>query len=268
MEKRSVKVKVKYQAILVEKKKRVGIITLNRPERRNALNAQIVAEVLEALHELDNDPKIGAIIIRGAGGNFCSGHDFSGLEGKNVLELRQVFRKSLYLVETINAISKPVIAAVRGYASAMGFALAAGCDLVVAAEDALFQLPGTSLGAACISPAAVVCRSIGRKKCVELLLTAEPIGADQAEKAGLVNRVVPPEKLDAAAEELAEKIADKAPLALQLGKEAIYTILDMEQSKAYRYAAEMISINFDTEDGREGIASFMEKRKPRSWKGR
>ena len=262
------KVEVKYQAILIEKKERVGIITLNRPDRRNALSAQLVSEMLEALHELDDDPTIGAIIIKGSGGSFCSGHDFSELEGKNVMELRRVFRNSLHLVETMAAISKPVIAAVHGYATAMGCALAAGCDLVIAAEDALFQLPGTSLGAACISPAAVVCRSIGRKKCLELLLTADPISADQAEKAGLVNRVVPLERLNDAAEELARKLADKAPVAVQLGKEAFYTMLDMEQSRAYRYAAEMISINFDTEDGREGMASFMEKRKPRPWKGR
>ena len=259
---------MKYQTILIEKKRRVGIITLNRPERRNALSAQLVTEMLDALHELDDDSKIGAIVIRGAGSSFCSGHDFSELVGKNVLELRRKFRKSLHLMETIAAISKPVIAAVHGYATAMGCALAAGCDLVIAAEDALFQLPGTSLGAACISPAAVVCRTVGRKKCVELLLTADPITADEAERAGLVNRVVPPAELDAAAEELAEKLAGKAPLALQLGKEAIYNMLDMEQGKAYDYAAEMISINFDTEDGGEGAASFLEKRKPRPWKGR
>ena len=259
---------MKYQTILIEKKQRVGIITLNRPEKRNALSAQLVNEVMDVLKELDNDSEVGAIVLRGSGDSFCSGHDFSELKGKNVLELRLIFRRSLHLVETIGAIGKPVIAAVHGYATAMGCALAAGCDLVVAAENALFQLPGTGLGAACISPAAVVCRSMGKKKCLELLLTSDPITADQAEKAGLVNRVVPLEKLDNAAEELAKKIAGRAPIAVQLGKQAFYTMSDMEQSQAYRYAAEMISINIDTEDGREGMASFLEKRKPRPWKGR
>ena len=259
---------MKYKTILIEKKKRVGIITLNRPESRNAMSAQLVEEILEALHELGDDSGIGAIIIRGAGTSFCAGHDFSELAGKNVMELRRTFRKSLHLMEDIAALSKPVIAAVHGYATAMGCALAVGCDMVIATEDALFQLPGTSLGAACISPAAVVCRSIGRKKCVELLLTADTMSADQAEKAGLINRVVPTQELDAAARELAEKLASKAPLAIQMGKEAIYNILDMDQSKAYDYAAKMISTNFDTEDGREGAASFLEKRKPRPWKGR
>lgn len=261
-------VRVKYKTILIEKREHVGIITLNRPKRRNALSVQLVAEMLEALQKLDDDPEIGAIIIRGSGSSFCSGHDLSELQDKTLLELRQVFRGSLHLIETIASLDKPVIAAVRGYAAAMGCALAAGCDLVIASDDALFQLPGRSLGTASISPAAIICRSVGRKKCLELLLTAEPISADQAEKAGLVNRVVPSEELDNAAEEMARKIANRAPLAVQLGKQAFYTMADMEQSKAYRYAAEMISINFDTEDGREGVAGFMEKRKPQPWRGR
>jgi len=261
-------VRVEYQTIIIDKRKRIGIITLNRPEMRNALNAQLTAEILDGLQELEDDPEIGAIIIRGAGSSFCSGHDFSELQGKTLLELRRVFRKSLHIIETIAAMSKPVIAAVHGYATAMGCALAAGCDLTIASEDALFQLPGANLGAACISPAAVVSSSVGRKKCLELLLTADPFNAHEAEKAGLVNRVVPPEELDDKVVELAEKIVSKAPLALHLGKQAFYTMSDMEQSKAYSYAAEMISINFDTEDGREGIASFMEKRKPQPWKGR
>jgi len=259
---------VKYQTIITEIKNRVGIISLNRPEKRNALSTQLMTEMLHALKELDDKPEVGAIIIRSSGDNFCSGHDFSELQGKSVLELRQVFGRSLHLVETIVALRTPVIAAVRGYATAMGCALAAGCDLVVASEDALFQLPGTSFGAACISPAAVVCRSMERKKCLELLLTADPINAHEAEKCGLINRVVRSEGLDSAAEELAEKIADKAPLAVQLGKQAFNNMIDMEPSKAYSYAAEMISINFDTEDAREGIASFIEKRKRQPWKGR
>ncbi len=105
---------VKYQTILIERKERVGIITLNRPEKRNALNAQLVAEMLGALHELDDDPEVGAIILKGSGDSFCSGHDFSELEGKKVPELRRVFRKSLHLVETMAALSKPVIGAVHG----------------------------------------------------------------------------------------------------------------------------------------------------------
>jgi len=257
-----------YETIALEKKNRIAILTLNRPGSLNALNTKLMTEMLDALQKLEDDPEIGAIIIRGTGSTFCSGHDFSELQGETVLELRLVFRKSLHIIETIHTMSKPVIAAVHGYVTAMGCALAAGCDLMIASEDALFQLPGASIGAACISPAAVVSRSMGRKKCLELLLTADPFDAHEAERAGLVNRVVPPAELDTAVTELAEKLASKAPLALQLGKQAFYAMSDMEQSKAYSYAAEMISINFDTEDAREGVASFMEKRKPQPWKGR
>lgn len=259
---------MKYQTTIVERRKRVGIITLNRPEARNALNAQLMAEMLDALQELEDDAEIRAIIIKGAGSSFCSGHDFSELQGKNVLGLRRVFREPLHIIETIAAMSKPVIAAVHGHATAAGCSLAAGCDLVIASEDALFQLPGVSIGGACISPVAVVSRSVGRKKCLELLLTGEPFNAHQAERAGLVNRVVPLEELDDAAMELAEKLASKAPLALQLGKQAFYTMSDMGEGEAYNYAAEMISINFDTEDAREGMDSFVEKREPQPWKGR
>lgn len=259
---------MKYQAIIIERRNRVGIITLNRPEVRNALNTQLIAEILGVLQELEDDPKIRVIVMRGAGETFCSGHDFSVLQEKNLLELRRIFRSSLRIAETIAAMSKPVIAAVHGYATAMGCALAASCDLVIASDNALFQLPGVSLGAACISPVAVVSRSIGMKKCLELLLTGDPIDANEAGRAGLVNRVVPLEELDDVVMELAEKLANKAPLALQFGKQAFYTMSGMEQGQAYNYAAEMISINVDTEDGKEGIASFMEKRKPQPWKGR
>jgi len=258
----------KYQMLLVARKGRLGIVTLNRPEKRNALSARLVAETLEALHELEDDAAVGVVIIKGAGNSFCAGHDLSELQGKSVRELRPIFRKSLQLMEAISALKKPVIAAVHGYATAMGCALAAGCDLAIAADDALFQLPGAGRGAACISPAAVVGRFTGMRKCLEMVLTAEAISADQAERAGLVNRVVPREELDSAVEKLAEKLAGNAPIALQMGKEAVYAMSGMERSQAYRYAVEMMSRNIDTEDGREGIASFLEKREPRPWKGR
>jgi len=259
---------MEYQVIIVDRRQRVGIITLNRPEVCNALNLQLVKEMLDALQELEDDLNIRVIVIKGAGKVFCSGHDFSTLRGKDLLGLRRIFRSSLRVVETITAMSKPVIAAVHGHATAMGCALAAGCDLVIASDNALFQLPGVNIGAACISPAAVVSRSMGRKKCLELLLTGDPIDANEAERAGLVNRVVPLEKLDEAVMELAEKLSGKAPLALELGKQAFYTMSDMQPGQAYNYAAEVIGINFATEDGREGIASFIEKRKPRPWQGR
>ena len=140
--------------------------------------------------------------------------------------------------------------------------------MVIASEEAKFQTPGVNIGFACITPMAAIYRSVGRKKCLELVITGEAIDAGEAERIGLVNKVVPQENLEGEAIELAEKITSKAPLAVQFGKQAFYAMADMEHNQAYKYAVEMISINADTEDGREGIAAFIEKRPPRPWKGR
>ena len=258
---------MEYQTLLVEKRNRIGVITLNRPEVRNALNAVLTEELLDALRQFDEDPEVAAIVITGTGPVFCSGHDFSELRDKKLADLRRVFGKSVRLLQAIAANRKVVIAAVNGHATAMGCALAAGCDLVVASEEAKFQTPGVNIGFACVTPMAAIYRSVGRKKTLELIITGEAIDAREAERIGLVNKVVPHQNLEKAVFELAEKIATKAPLALQFGKQAFYTMADMEHNQAYQYAVEMISINADTEDGREGIASFIEKRPHRPWKG-
>jgi len=256
-----------YRTIIVERNRRTGILTLNRPEVRNALNAQLTEELLDALHRMENDSEVGAVILKGAGKSFCSGHDFSELIGKTLMEYRAIFAKSVRILEAIAGMGKPVIAAVHGHATAMGCALAAGCDLAIASEDAIFQTPGVNIGFACITPMAGIYRCMGRKKCMELILTGDPIDACEAERSGLVNRVVPREKLEETAMEMAEKIAGKAPLAVRLGKQSFYQMADMEHSKAYAYAIEMISINAATEDGREGMDAFREKRMAQ-WKGR
>ncbi len=259
---------MEYQTLLVEQRGKVGVITLNRPKVRNALNSQLMDEIVQALLKFDEDPRVTVVVLKGAGGTFCSGHDFAELHGKPLTDLRRTFGKSVQVLQTITAIKKVVIAAVNGYATAMGCALAAGCDLVIASEEAKFQTPGVNVGFACVTPMAAVYRSVGRKKCLELIITGEAIDAVEAERIGLVNKVVPQKDLEAAVFELAERIASKAPLALQFGKQAFYAMADMEHNQAYKYAVEMISINADTEDGREGMAAFVEKRPPQTWKGR
>ena len=241
---------MKYQTIIVEKKNRVGKITLNRPETRNALSAQLESELLDALLEMENDPDVGTIVLTGAGSSFCSGHDLSELVDKSLMDYRRIFGESMHILETIVSMGKPVIAAVRGYATAMGCALAAGCDLVVASDDAMFQLPGINVGASCASPAAVVSQSIGVKKCLELMLTGDLFSANEMERAGLVNRVVPKEELENAAMELAEKIANKPSPGAQFNKKIFYTMLGMERHKSYEYTTEMISIIFASMMGR------------------
>lgn len=258
---------LRYHMIMVEKTHGIGILTLNRPQVRNALNSQLTGELLDVLQEMEQDSEVGVVILRGAGTVFCSGHDLSEVSGKTLMEYRAIFAKSVRVLETIADMGKPVIAAVHGHAIAMGCALAAGCDLAIASEDALFQTPGVNIGFACITPMAGIYRSLGRKKCLELILTGDAISACEAERIGLVNRVVPREKLEETAMEMAEKIASKAPLAVQLGKQSFYRMADMEHSKAYSYAIEIIAINASTEDGQEGIAAFRERRTPK-WQGK
>ena len=257
-----------YKNVLVEKRGKVGIITLNRPDVFNALNSKMLGELLDILQQFKDDTEVNAIVIKGAGSVFCSGHDMVELKDKTLLDKRRTFEKSVLVLQIIATMGKPVIAAVQRHAGAMGLALAGGCDIVIASDDAEFVTPGVGIGFGCITPAAAMYRSVSRKKLFELLATGEPIDTREAERIGLVNRVVPREKLDAAAMELADKIASKAPLAVQFSKEAFYNMADMPHNQAYRYAVEMISINADTEDGKEGIASFVEKRKHCPWQGR
>lgn len=256
-----------YACIVVQKRGNVGIISLNRPEVRNALNHQLMEDMLTALNDLDQDSRVGAVVLMGSGVAFCAGHDFTELAGKSLDELRYTFGKSVRILQLITRIGKPVIGAVHGMATAMGCALAAGCDLVVASEDAVFQTPGVDVGFACITPMSALFRSIGRKKCLEMIITGAPIDAHEAERIGLVNRVVPLGRLEDEAFQLASTIASKAPLAVRYGKEAFYTMADMEHSQAYKYAVGMISINAATRDGQEGITSFIEKRPHRPWTG-
>jgi enoyl-CoA hydratase/carnithine racemase len=259
---------MEFQLTIVEEQDEVGVIALNRPQRRNALNLQMMDEILCALWQFDGNPHIGAVVLKGLGPAFCAGHDFGELAGKPLADIRQTFSRSVKVLQAMAAIAKPVVGAVHGIATAMGCALAAGCDLVIASEDARFQTPGVDIGFACISPMAALFRSIGRKKCLEMILTGRSIDANEAERIGLVNRVVPRETLEHEALEFARSLAQKAPLAVQLGKQAFYTMADMEHNQAYAYAAEMISINADTLDGREGMAAFIEKRSHQPWQGR
>lgn len=258
---------MQYQCIVTEKRDRTGLIWLNRPRVRNSLSHKMMDEIIEALRRFNHESDVGALILLGKGTAFCAGHDFSELSGKSLEELRYTFGKSVQILQTIIQIGTPVIAGVHGIATAMGCALAAGCDLVIASEDAVFQTPGVNVGFACITPMAALFRSVGRKKCLEMITTGEPVDAHEAERMGLVNKVVPRGRLEQEALQLASLIASKAPLAVRFGKEAFYAMADMEHNQAYRYAVDSISINAATRDGQEGIASFVEKRPRRPWTG-
>ena len=252
-------------AIIVEKKERIGIITLNRPDKLNTFDITLARELNEALIELDNDENIRVVVVRGAGKGFSAGIDVSEFFGKTQVEYYRWVSLMERMTLVIASMKKPVIASAHGFAVANGAGLIAACDLAVVAEGTKIGATAINVGLFCMGPAVPMSRSMGRKRCLEMLLTGEMIDAHQAEQWGLVNKVVPTEKLEDATMELAQKLAAKSPLALEMGKRAFYGMSDMEYSKAIEYSNEVFSALCTTEDAHEGVKAFLEKRKP-VWK--
>lgn len=248
-----------------EKRGSVGLLTLNRPQVLNALNEPMVDAILENLECVETTRDLGSAVIEGSGKVFCSGHDLKEIMRSDLLKRRHLFTKSIKVYEEIARMSKPVIAAVHNYTTAAGCGLAAACDLVIASEDAIFQTPGVNIGLFCLTPMIPLQRSIGQKKALEMLITGEPIGAVEAERLGLANKVVPKGEHTKAAIELAEKIGSKSRFAYNIGKPAFYMMGDMEYVKALHYAKDLIALASMSEDTAEGIKALLEKRPPR-WK--
>jgi enoyl-CoA hydratase/carnithine racemase len=245
----------------------VAILTLNRPERRNALSLELMRELIVAFDGLGRDPEVRAVILAAAGKVFCSGHDLSEMTGRNVNEYREIFDVCSELMQKIQAIPQPVIAQVQGIATAAGCQLAATCDLVVASEEAAFATPGVRIGLFCTTPMVALTRAIGRKRALQMLLTGELVDAHTAADWGLVNQVVPAAELCEATRRLAEKIVEASSLVVAIGKQAFYTQVDLDQPKAYAYAKEVMSMNALAADAQEGIGAFLGKRKP-CWSGK
>jgi enoyl-CoA hydratase/carnithine racemase len=245
----------------------LAILTLNRPERRNALSLELMRELTEQLRHIAGDPEVRAVILAAEGKVFCSGHDLSEMIRRPVDEYRRLFDVCSELMASIQSIPQPVIAQVQGIATAAGCQLVAACDLAVASKDATFATPGVKIGLFCTTPGVALVRAIGRKRAMEMLLTGKPIDAPTAAEWGLVNRVVPAEQLVAATRELAEQIVSASGFTLGLGKQAFYAQCGLEQSQAYAFAQETMSLNALAEDAQEGMAAFLEKRRP-TWKGR
>lgn len=257
------------ETVLVEVEDGVGTLTLNRPDVRNALNQTMVREIHEALAELEADPDSRAVILRGAGDKaFCAGADLKGVgERGTTLQARESFSGLARVLEQIARMRTPVIAQVHGYALAGGCGLAAGCDVVVAAEDAVFGLPEIKIGLLPLIVMAPILRSVGRKRGMLMVLGGEPVSAREAYEMGLVSRVVPRADLETTAEGLARRLAGFSPTALGLAKEAAASVGDMPYGTALGYLRELITLVALSDDAREGIAAFFEKRPPR-WTGR
>ncbi len=251
-----------YQQIRVQHAP-VARITMNRPEKRNALSLRMMRELLGALEALSADREVRVVVLAAEGPAFCAGHDLEELRGGSLAHYREVFEACSELMQGLQAIPQPVIARVHGIATAAGCQLVASCDLAVAAESASFATPGVRIGLFCSTPMVALTRAIGRKRALEMLLTGTPIDATTACAWGLVNRVVPLAELDRAVEALAQRIAEASALTVGIGKQAFYAQIDLDQAKAYAYAKEVMSLNAAAADAQEGICAFLEKRPPR-----
>lgn len=246
---------------------RVATVTLDRPEKRNALSLALMEELTATLRAIGARRDLAVVILAANGPAFSAGHDLGEMTGRSAEEYRAIFDRCCELMDAIQRIPQPVIAMVRGIATAAGCQLAATCDLVVAEEGARFGTPGVKIGLFCSTPMVALSRQIGRKRAMQLLLTGVPIDARTAADWGLVNEVVPADRLAARARELAAQIAAASPLVLGIGKEAFYAQIDRDQAAAYDYAKTVMTMNALADDAQEGIGAFLDKRAPR-WTGR
>jgi enoyl-CoA hydratase/carnithine racemase len=256
-----------YESICFASEGNIALVTLNRPQRRNALSLALMLELIDCLSEIGSRRDLRAVILSAAGSVFSAGHDLSEMVGREMSEYRKLFDVCTELMEKLQSIPQPVIAEVQGIATAAGCQLVATCDLAIASEDAAFATPGVKIGLFCTTPMVALSRAIGRKRALEMLLTGEMIDAHRAADWGLVNRVVAADRLRAETRQLAGRIAEASDMVVALGKQAYYTQIDLDQPKAYEYAKEVMSTNALARDAQEGISAFLEKRTP-CWKGK
>jgi len=252
--------------LLVETGDGIATLTLNRPAQFNALSSALIGELQSALDRLAGDPAVRVVVLAARGRGFCAGHDLKELRAMAaVAEVEALFASCSRMMMTLTRLPQPVIAKVHGLATAAGCQLVATCDLAVASSTATFATPGVNIGAFCSTPGVALGRAVGRKHAMSMLLTGEAVDAEHARDIGLVNRVVPPEALDAEVDALAKLIASKSPAALATGKRVFYRQLEMPLAEAYTMAGHAIACDFVGDDGKEGVDAFLGKRAPQ-WK--
>ncbi|MGA3204182.1 MAG: enoyl-CoA hydratase [Bryobacteraceae bacterium] len=253
--------------VRMEREGHLAVVTLERPERRNALSFDLMQELARCLDGIGSTPEVRVVILQAAGKVFSSGHDLGEMTGRDIEDYRRTFDLCTELMTKIQSIPQPVIAQVQGMATAAGCQLVATCDLAVASSEATFATPGVKIGLFCSTPMVALTRAIGRKRAMEMLLTGRVIDAATAAEWGLVNRVVPPAGLASETRKLAGQIAEASSFTVALGKQAFYKQIDLDQAGAYEYAKEAMSRNAMAEDAQEGISAFLEKRAA-CWKGK
>jgi enoyl-CoA hydratase/carnithine racemase len=254
--------------LLRDQNEGVVTLTLNRPSQFNSLSEELLAELQIALDEIARDATVRVVVIAGAGKAFCSGHDLKQMRANHSKAyMQKLFKQCGKMMMSITEMPQPVIARVHGIATAAGCQLVAMCDLAVAADAAKFAVSGINLGLFCSTPSVALGRAMGRKQAMEMLLTGEFIDAAEAQRRGLINRVVPVDQLDTEVKKLADSICAKSAVAVGMGKQMFYRQLEMGLDGAYQLASETMACNMMAEDAGAGIDAFMEKRKP-EWKHR
>jgi enoyl-CoA hydratase/carnithine racemase len=251
-----------YQCVLVDREGDFITITMNLPGRRNALSLIHMRELIDAFRHAGESDALG-VILAANGSVFSAGHDFADMVGSDLAEMRHLLVTCTELMTIMQAIPQPVVARVHGLATAAGCQLVASADLAVAADTAQFAAPGGKGGWYCTTPMVAVGRAIGRKRAVEMAMTGDAIDAATAAEWGLINKVVPAERLVDATLDLLRRATRGSPLSKGIGKQAFYAQIDLDQPKAYSYAIEVMAAASQTADAREGMSAFLEKRPPK-----
>jgi len=256
-----------FEHVLVERSGEFTTITMNRPQRRNALSLDHMRELIQAFSAAGNSDALG-IVLAGNGPVFSAGHDFADVADGDLSAVRSLLITCTDLMSLIQQVPQPVVARVHGLATAAGCQLVASADLAVASEEAGFAAPGGKGGWFCHTPMVAIARNVGRKRAAEMALSGDVIDARTALDWGLVNRVVPLSQLDTATADLLERVTRGSAESKGLGKQALYAQIDLDQPKAYAYAIEVMAATSQLPDAKEGMRAFLEKRKPQWQRGR
>lgn len=249
--------------LLVEKNDAIATVTLNRPRQRNALSRSLIADLRQALTDIDRDAAIRLVILAGAGPAFCAGHDLKEIRANpDRAFLQGLFEECSGLMLALQSIRQPIIARVHGVATAAGCQLVASCDLAVAASDARFATPGVNIGLFCSTPMVALSRAVSRKTAMEMLLTGEMVDAETARQYGLINRIAAPDELASVTDDLAHTILSKSPVALKIGKSAFYRQIEMGVEDAYDYVSQVMTENMLERETEQGVDAFLNKQPP------
>ena len=250
------------KVILTRKQNRIGFITLNRPEAMNTFTPEFADQLDQALWDMEQDDEIMVVVVNAAGKHFCTGISLDQFNNKSHKQYREFLYGIDAFYHTLAKMTKTTIASVQGLALANGAGLAFACDLTVAADNSTFGTTAINVGLICLGPAAPMAKIIGRKKMLEMVLTGDMFPAAEAETLGLVNKVVAADELEQATLGLAEKLAQKSPIALRLGKEGLNRLLDSSYHQNLNGMDDLFASICATEDAEEGVRAFLEKRKP------